>query len=609
MTNAGLVSVKLIEILDISRGIVSTFHLFSSIHSNYLKNFTSIWLILSSCCEYLPFELETEVKNTSGNHPSIEVQNRHSSVATIFFIVCQNHVLGVPLSIFNQQLYHPDHTFYLFHQISAGSVLLTSDRVSQLKFKAELVLTRPGLRTSGYHVSVWTVSFYSYGEQLIEVKSLRFAEIFRDLTVDMNGTVLSVVSSLGVERSMKFTKDPSTGNYSLAGGFANKIFSTLQRKYNFAYDLQVFPNFKPVLGLLQSGEADYTMQCGMTPDRHKFVHYLPVPSFSSLVFFTKQPSHVIDWALIRKPFEPSLWSIVLLAAAGTVTVHLLVVRFLHLRQGGYYRSVGYVLRPLLEQGINDNYWMNFVTLEIVTVFWLFATIIVCTAYKAKLTMLRSHSPEEEVPNSYEELAHSDYGVYLHFLGGMFYKMLKSARNPVIQKISERLQPEKSLENCLNFVLKEKSACIAMDSNGAFKGYGYFSDPNGQLLIRKSVDRSFQALGAPAVRKNALFATGFAKTVRILLDMGLVVKFQQEEDRMEKTQGKLRGKNVEQIERLGLTRDDGDGPKAITLEEFLVLIFIIAFLAVSSALILLVELMVFKSARSLSLKYESDEKLV
>ena len=87
----------------------------------------------------------------------------------------------------------------------------------------------------------------------------------------------------------------------------------------------------------------------------------------------------------------------------------------------------------------------------------------------------------------------------------------------------------------------------------------------------------------------MFGAEFSKTVRNLIDMGLVPKYQDEEDRLERRTGKFWARERLTAELWRHAKED-DGPRAITVKEFLVLIITAGAVAVASAFILVIERM-------------------
>ena len=405
----------------------------------------------------------------------------------------------------------------------------------------------------------------------------------------MNGSVIRVVSCKGVERSIKFRREEKTGAIDTAGGFAAQIFLTLQEKHRFEYVIDLLPSFSQLASKLHTNQADFTFEFGVIPERQKVLHFLPVIAYSSLVFFTKQPSHATDWSLIRRPFDSSLWIGVGIAAIVVLTTHFFLSYWYSGTCLQSRRKVDYVLCPLVEQSIHSFTWRQRNAVKCVTIAWIFTALILCTGYKAKLTNLRAQILDEDIPATFEQLAESDYEIYLHYLGGFFQRILNKSTNPVIQKIAVRVKPEKSLYSCFQFALRGRAACISMDLNGVYNAYSNFSDINGQLLLRRSADRSNLILGAGATRKDAVFGAEFSKTVRNLLDMGLVSRYQDEEDRLERRTGKFWARERLTAELWRHAKED-DGPRAITVKEFLVLIITAGAVAVASAFILVIERM-------------------
>ena len=427
--------------------------------------------------------------------------------------------------------------------------------------------------------------------------------LFPDFSSNMNGTILSIVSSKGLERSISF-QEAANGTIELQGGFSNSILRCLQRKYNFSYKVGLRNGFGKklqngtftgIVGALQSEEAEYTMDIGSSTDRFQTVTFLPMTVYAGAVFFTRIPSQVTDWNLVHRPFEMALWILLLFCISGVGFVEIMLVviaRFVRKDscdisyKNAYGKSVGYLLRHLLEQSEEDPMSGRYKALKAVGTAWVFSAVIISTAYKAKLTTLRSYAPEEDVPRNFEELANSNYKIILHHVGGIFLKGFETSTNLVLQRVAKRLVLEKSLLKCFQLAVTSNAACVTMNINGVFAGYKNFSSVNGELMLRMSDDQSFPLLGGPATKKGAIFSNGFSKTIRQMFDMGLVRRFQDSEDNTQRHNGKLWAKGL--AERESWRQGQHEGPQPIVISELLVLYLVVSTLSATSALVFIGE---------------------
>ena len=518
-----------------------------------------------------------------------ESKPKFASFQVMSVVFIAKNLSSLPSSWFTNS--NRDYNYYLLQSFDTpSSDLLTKPAIFQLKFRITIDIG-PGIQSvDSYRLT--SMCFYCNGGYSQEVRipfTKELTEAFQDYTKDLNGTFLRVTSSKGNYRSMNYRELPN-GAVGFAGGYSHEIFFCLRRKFNFNYKFFLskgfglkLPNgtFTGVIGNLQSGKADYAMETGFNADRFVAVEYMPPAVFESLTFLTKIPEQQTKYFIVFEPFTVETWGALLLTGILLAFIYSCLISMSQMMdrnhelafwknfQGG----LGFYIRPFLDQGIVTMSWNHFTKLRLIATAWLVAVIILGTGYRAKLTTLMAYPLLEVLPNNFNELAASDFIIYLHDIGGVPQAIFQS--NPTLRSVLARMRKEKSLLKCIGATVTEHAACVTLGDNGIFEGVKNFSNVDGKLMVHKAPTNLYPFLpGAPVLRKGQAFGTNFAKAIRRIFDMGIVYKFQADEARFEARNGKTWARSRASTE--PWRQPEPRGPQPIVIEEIVAVLILYLF---------------------------------
>lgn len=115
--------------------------------------------------------------------------------------------------------------------------------------------------------------------------------------------------------------------------------------------------------------------------------------------------------------------------------------------------------------------------------WLFFTLIITSAYKSKLVSLMAFPVTQILPETFEDLAYSDYIVGFLKHGDSAYNTLKRSTDPVyLTLVSEmEIMTDDGL-NCLNKVVATKYGCIAYEFSLTYIKERNLSDSDTRKLV-------------------------------------------------------------------------------------------------------------------------------
>ena len=514
--------------------------------------------------------------------------------------------------------------YYVFYQLSYDrqqqKLLLTRRQIHNLKYKIECVTD-----SDGSDLKVFSRCFYCDGGQsrVSEfLKTAPFASLFPDQTRDLNGTLLKVTSSKGNSRSMNY-KELENGTAIFDGGYSHKIFYSLQQKFGFKYEFRLsngfgimLPNgsFTGAIGALQRGDYDFAIEAGLKSERFAATEYMPPGTYECLTFLTRIPQSETNWILMYATFTPQMWTALscsmFIFSIGygllAVVANILMVKRYKLRKG-LQMGFEFVISSLLDQSWEGTTGGNklsdeLVALRLAMIAWLLPVVVIGTAYKAKLTTLMAYPAVGKVPTNFDQLAASDYKIYLHAIpGGLPEFIFRTTTNPSLINVRSRLIREKSLFKCIDETVRLKAACITLGANGMFEASKNFSNTAGIVMVRMAPTNLYPFLpGAPILRKGQPFAQHFASTIRTMFDMGLMYKFQGDEETSQALKGRrwARYRTMEEPWRL----PQADGPKPTTKEEIYGVLIVYAVLIIASLMVFITERLHYRICRLINYLY-------
>ena len=278
-------------------------------------------------------------------------------------------------------------------------------------------------------------------------------------------------------------------------------------------------------------------------DRFLAVEFTNPNTIQVGVFSTAIPSRRSRWQAVFEFLSAAAWAILLTICIGFIFPLYVAVSLVH-RDGrklssseASYQCFVFLYRTILEQGVRDDRLSHYQSGQILLISWVFFCIVLSTMYKSRLVSIMASPAHETVPNTFEELAESDYESYVQNDGGSLANYITASRSPTFRKISQRMMLETSVYKCIEFSLRPKTACVTYRDILAAVGNKNFTDRNGNLLYRKAPGTAFFLPVSFIVGKNALIKDTIHKEISRIIDVGLARHAQDAEVKNTWTQGK------------------------------------------------------------------------
>ena len=497
-----------------------------------------------------------------------------------------------PITSLPQGLTSPSGYNIIIHvNISPGSVgqpssVLTQTQYASLKYKIELVSTQN-------EVVIQSVCFYcgengqsrvlrlgclTCGRTLAPVIYSK-RSLFQDYTKDFNGRPLRVYAGTTLPTLNRFTQ-AADGTWVPVAGFQVPLLLALQKKLNFAMNITLLKSFgrreangsySGLIGKVNSGEAELGVGAVTTFERYLAVDYMTPNSIQCSVFSTAMPTNKVKWQAVFQSMSIESWLILAAICMGFILPLYMGVYMLHRNcdtpgaVSGVLNCLDFLYRSVLEQASGPERLFPQISGRILLGSWLYFSILLGNAYKSRLVSVMVSPVNEIIPNSFEELAASDYTIYTHFAGGALSKVIQTTPSATFRKISKRMILEKSMVKCIEFSLRPKTACISYYDNLNGEGNKNFTDRNGNTLYRKSPGTAFMFPVSVILPLKAPYRDAVNKVILHLIDTGVTQRMLDTEIKALWTQGK-RWATATESARIAVSASDDSGD-ALKFQHF------------------------------------------
>jgi hypothetical protein len=186
--------------------------------------------------------------------------------------------------------------------------------------------------------------------------------------------------------------------------------------------------------------------------------------------------------------------------------------------------ISYTFASVVEQDVPSAERLTSNPTRVFVCFWLFFTLVMSTAYRSKLVSLLSFPNVEIPPQSFEELADSNYNYALQYLRGAAYALLRTSPNPTYTKIFSRMELEDDDVKCFERVVGQRFVCISWSRIADFVFKRNLSDRFGRVPVLKApVTTCFLIVGI-IMEKRAVFQSNFNSLIIRSTDSGLLERW-------------------------------------------------------------------------------------
>lgn len=233
-----------------------------------------------------------------------------------------------------------------------------------------------------------------------------------------------------------------------------------------------------------------------------------------LIFVTGHPSQVYSWLALAWPLDNIVWMSIICCIIGALIFLFFVTKFLqtlHLEQATISVNIQFilVLAPFVEQDSSVMPCSN--PLRVFIAFWSFFTLITLNSYRSRLVSLLAFPVLGEVPETFNQLAFSDFNVGFMKNGDSAYSTFSKSKDAIYVELLNEMEIFKGVNiECLEKVVShEKYGCIAYDFDVVYLIQKNFSDVKARK-VKFSIARTYNVWLGIATEAQSIFRVNFGK---------------------------------------------------------------------------------------------------
>jgi len=332
------------------------------------------------------------------------------------------------------------------------------------------------------------------------------------------------------------------GGWKFRRGVDMDVINLLMTRYNFSVTLMPSSNgggtgrlingtWTGSVGDIYYGRADIGTPVAMTSERYSFVSYTKPYASTLLTFVVANPTRYYAWKSVYRPLGCDTW--LMLAVCTVITLLIVKMFLLRIRKDSQkfrgltpYSLLCYTFEVLVEKGspkLTKGLTKNSPLVAYFSMWFIFS-IVMGTAYRSKIIGFLMFPEMTPIPETFEDLANSDYALILQYIGGVGYDRIRTSTNPSHQKIFTRLGREPNVTKCVQATLHSHAICLIWKDIADYLSHSAFYNRYGQLPFTVSSSPIFFTQVAFIMRKNSHALGGFDTTLRRASSMGLFIKW-------------------------------------------------------------------------------------
>ncbi|CAL8110958.1 unnamed protein product [Orchesella dallaii] len=425
-----------------------------------------------------------------------------------------------------------DYFFFISSHLKSTSEILLSNQVG-LKMKNKIALLVHHAKPLQFYTSC---SYCNNGKpKLIKLHEAETdwekATLFPDYMTDFNGVLIRMCAP---KIAPRFTLTPQPdGSYKLTRGlYKYMVEDALQVRYNFTYEITKSHEY--AVGNLDSNlqwngimkdvlenRVDVGLCVGMTFHRFSYIEFGSIIEAEYLTFSSGNRPPFLSWKAIFWAFRKDMWIATSVAFFLASLVMYLLVKCGRTEEkviNSFESVCRYLYITFVDQSIDDPRSWH---LRVFCGAWLFYSLVVSNAFREKLFGFLGFPLQARLPQSFQELADSNFDIGLQFYGGAAYNHIKSSKTGALNKIGGRMTLETDPIRCFTKALDKKFTCIHYHGAAEFVRARNLSDRHGKSNIVVAPASTLLLPISFIMQKDHLLMEKFNSVVKSVRDMGLV----------------------------------------------------------------------------------------
>ena len=257
----------------------------------------------------------------------------------------------------------------------------------------------------------------------------------------------------------------------------------------------------------------------------------------AITFVTRAPQHTFPWHIMFQPFSPSVYALTL-ASALVLSIICSITRAVQMKDKNRFRKRGRtkagkrwanivisLTEFMWELGAVTQFMLGCFLLQSVkstkyprvfSSLWLLTVIVLSTAYISKLCLLMTFPSVEDIPDTFEDLAASDYKLTLWSADGYTYRFFQRGNMTAYANIFKRHLPDRNATRCVIKALHPRHACVLYNEMADFEMRVNLQKRQRREL-RIASDKTFPLVSAIGFRKESLLKANVNRIVKPLVE--------------------------------------------------------------------------------------------
>ncbi|CAG7784921.1 unnamed protein product [Allacma fusca] len=303
-----------------------------------------------------------------------------------------------------------------------------------------------------------------------------------------------------------------------------------------------------IMGDLLTRKVDQSAVLRLTPARYGLVDFSNFLIQDQPVFFKAHPPRSVKWDVMIRPFQGSVWLLMVLTATSLASFTFVLVtgtnsgkeklrknksedkQVLRLLRLGTSERWSYSIFLIYSLTVDQGSEIVICTRRILTL-WLFCILIMGTVYKDKLYLFLTFPVEEETPTDLGGLAsRPDYSVVYNYWKSSLYNTFKTSGNPIHQNLLQRFELEPNIVSCVvRAIFQSNTVCIGFESYIDFtiaRNATIRSNFYPGLVTSSIMNHDPMYLGL-AFQRNSIYTEAWNTIVGMVRDSGVLSKLKEQ----------------------------------------------------------------------------------
>ncbi|CAG7825828.1 unnamed protein product [Allacma fusca] len=291
------------------------------------------------------------------------------------------------------------------------------------------------------------------------------------------------------------------------------------------------------VGNLLYGRAELAAITVSALNRLPYIDMCSPTEFSRITFCHGNPNPILSWKSIFWPFTALTWILFLNTGAATVVTLKILTKFAAKANDTKAWSTSFtiwvILSSMLQQNVSKiQRW----DIRCLLTSWFLFLVLLTQAFLSNLFGFFVSPPLEFVPNTFQELATSDFLAGITYKGAIYQFFSNAKKGTTVDKVFQKFRTTE-IQDCYANVLKgDKYICVSLDADITFTRLVKYGDRQGRSNLVLTTGPTFDLPGSISVKKRSILYSRVSRVTSACFENGLTLFWRErtiEEQRRER----------------------------------------------------------------------------